>query len=692
MNHNQNSGTVQRHKEHSPMKQHDHHKQTDRHHEKTGHGGHHDSGDGQMMHHHGDFKKRFFLSLILTLPIFFLSSMTTMLTGIEISFPGADWLLFLLSTIIFFYGGWPFLTGMMTEVKAKNPAMMTLISLAIVVAYLYSTAILFFSSGMNYFWELATLIDIMLLGHWIEMRAVMKAGDALQKMAELLPGDAHLVTEQDEIKDVPLQEIQKGQIVLVKEGEKMPADGRIVRGSTHVNEAMLTGESKAVAKEVGSDVIAGSINGNQAVRVEVTATGEDSYLSQVIKLVSDAQKEKSRTETLSDKAAKLLFYVALAAGIITFIVWFWLSADWSEAINRAVTVLIIACPHALGLAIPLVVARSTSLSAKNGLLIRRRMALEDARLIDTVAFDKTGTLTEGEFKLTDIVVETGTEDELLQIFAALENQMSHPIAISIVQEAKSRALTFQNADQVTAISGVGLEGKVGGATYKIVNTRYLRQHWPNLDLAKADQFAGEGKTVSFLLKENQLIGYVAIADEVRETAKETINGLHKLHKKAMMLTGDSRQVADKVGAILGIDYVEAELLPQDKAKTIQKYQHQKETVMMVGDGVNDSPALATAKVGVAIGAGTDVAMETADVILSKSNPKDVLYLIRLSKETYRKMIQNLWWAAGYNILAIPLAAGVLAPIGLILSPALGAVLMSLSTIIVAINAQLMKVK
>ncbi|WP_239256762.1 copper-translocating P-type ATPase [Listeria ilorinensis] len=688
MNENQHSGSTHQHEDHTSIKQQGHQNMSERHQ----HGGHHDSGADHMAHHHGDFKKRFFISLILTVPIFFLSSMTTMLTGIEIDFPGADWLLFILSTVIFFYGGWPFLAGMMTEVKTKNPAMMTLISLAIVVAYLYSTAILFFSTGMNYFWELATLIDIMLLGHWIEMRAVMKAGDALQKMAELLPGDAHLITEQDEIEDVPLQEIKKGQIVLVKEGEKIPADGRIVRGSTHINEAMLTGESKAVAKEVGSEVIAGSINGNQVVRVEVTATGEDSYLSQVIKLVSDAQKEKSRTETLSDKAAKLLFYVALAAGVLTFAIWFWLSSDWSEAVNRAVTVLIIACPHALGLAIPLVVAKSTSLSAQNGLLIRRRMALEDARLIDTVAFDKTGTLTEGEFKLTDIVAETGTEDELIQIFAALENQMSHPIATSIVQEAKSRALPFQNADQVTAISGVGLEGKVSGDMYKIVNTRYLRQHMSNLDLTKAEQFAGEGKTVSFLLRNDQMIGYVAIADEVRETAKQTISGLHKLHKKAMMLTGDSRKVADKVGAILGIDYVEAELLPQDKAQTIQKYQRQNETVMMVGDGVNDSPALATAKVGVAIGAGTDVAMETADVILSKSNPKDVLYLIRLSKETYRKMIQNLWWAAGYNILAIPLAAGVLAPMGLILSPAVGAVLMSLSTVIVAINAQLMKVQ
>ncbi|WP_163654877.1 copper-translocating P-type ATPase [Listeria sp. PSOL-1] len=640
---------------------------------------------------HSNFKKRFFISVILTIPIFFMSSMTEMLTGAKVEFPGSNWVLLSLATVIFFYGGWPFLSGTIEELKEKNPAMMTLIALAIIVAYVYSVAILFSSNGMNYFWELATLIDIMLLGHWIEMRAVMNASNALKKMAELLPGNAHLVLQTGKIKDISLQEVTTGQTVLVKEGEKVPTDGEIISGETDVNEALLTGESKAVNKTVGNQVIAGSLNGNNAIKIKVTATGEDSYLSQVIKLVSDAQKEKSKTETISDKAAKLLFYLALLVGIITFIVWFSLSNDWAEAVNRAVTVLIIACPHALGLAIPLVVAKSTSLSAHNGLLVRKRRALESARLVDTIAFDKTGTLTEGEFKITDMVAIHGTEQDLLQIVASLEAQMSHPIATSIVKAAKEEDISFMTAKNVKAISGVGLTGKVEGKTYQVVNSKYMAENLKDIDISKATALAKEGKTISFLLQDHSWVGFIAIMDEVRTTAKDTVQGLHELGKKAMMLTGDSQNVAKTVGQILNIDYIESELLPQNKASVIKDYQKHGKKMMMVGDGVNDSPALATADLGVAIGAGTDVAIETADVILSKSNPKDILYFIRLSKITYRKMIQNLWWAAGYNIIAIPLAAGVLAPIGIVLSPAVGAILMSLSTVIVAINAQIMKV-
>lgn len=466
------------------------------------------------------------------------------------------------------------------------------------------------------------------------MNAIMKAGNALSKMAELLPKEAHLIEENGTVRDVALQGVGLRQRLLVKEGEKIPADGKIVKGATHINEAMLTGESKAVEKQSGDEVIAGSINGNSVIEIEVSRTGEDSYLSQIIKLVSDAEKQKSRTENLSDSAAKLLFYIALAAGIITFIVWFILSSNWAEAVNRAVTVLIIACPHALGLAIPLVVAKSTSLSAKNGLLVRKRNALEEARLVNTIAFDKTGTLTEGEFRVTNLEAEN--ELDFLRVFASLEAQMSHPIATSIVALAEKRGIALQAAENVTALPGVGLKGDVDGKLYKVVNTRYLEGHLSEVEQIRARELSAAGKTVSFLLSGEKVLGFVAVADEIRKSAKETVSGLHAMAKKAMMLTGDTKGVAEKIGTLLGIDYVEAELLPEDKARVVKEFEERKEKIMMVGDGVNDSPALAASSVGVAIGAGTDVALETADVILSKNNPKDVLYLIRLSRATYKK--------------------------------------------------------
>lgn len=660
-----------------------------------------DHGSGGHMMHMGNLKRKFWVSLVVTIPILLLSPMMGMHTVFQITFPGSGWVVLLLATFLFFYGGQPFLSGAAMELRMKNPAMMTLIAMGIAVSYLYSLYAFIsnnFIQGaehkMDFFWELATLIVIMLLGHWIEMRAVGNAGNALRKMAELLPGSAHLVGENGETKDVPLQQVAVGQSVMVKAGEKVPVDGKVLSGETTVNEAMVTGEAKGVEKKAGSRVIGGSINGNGTITVRVTGTGESGYLARVMKLVGEAQQEKSRAESISDKVAKALFYVALFAGILAFIVWLIVDDSLNIALERMVTVFIIACPHALGLAIPLVVARSTSLGATRGLLIRNRNALEKARKVTVVTMDKTGTLTEGDFRVTAVeaLAEGWKEMRVLRAMAALETGSNHPLATGIIAEAKTRGVPIPRVENVTAIEGTGLSGTVDGVPVKIVTATYLDKQGLRYDKELFNRLAGEGNSVSFLVVNDSIAGLVAQGDQVKPEAEQTIVELRKENIRPVMLTGDNAASASAIASRLGITDVHASLLPENKDGVVAAYQQRGEVVMMVGDGVNDAPALARADVGVAIGAGTDVAIDSADVVLVRSNPYDIILFFALAKNTTRKMIQNLWWGAGYNILAIPLAAGVLAPVGIILSPALGAVLMSLSTVIVAINAMMLKVK
>jgi copper-exporting ATPase len=661
----------------------------------------HDHGNGGHMMHMGNLKQKFWVSLIVTIPILLLSPMMGMHTSFQITFPGSGWVVLVLATFLFFYGGRPFLSGAAMELRMKNPAMMTLIAMGITVSYVYSLYA-FISNNlvqasahkMDFFWELATLIVIMLLGHWIEMRAVGNAGNALQKMAELLPGSAHLVDAGGETKDVPLQQVEVGQQVMVKAGEKVPADGIVLSGETTVNEAMVTGEAKGVEKKAGVRVIGGSINGNGTIVVKVTGTGESGYLAQVMKLVGEAQQEKSRAESISDKVAKALFYVALSAGIIAFVVWLIVDASLNIALERMVTVFIIACPHALGLAIPLVVARSTSLGATHGLLIRNRNALEKSRRVTVVTMDKTGTLTEGDFRVSAVqaLSEGWTEARVLRVMAALETGSNHPLAAGIIAETKTRGIPVPRVENVTLIEGTGLSGTVDGEPAKIVTAAYLDKQGMHYDKGVFDNLAGEGNSVSFLVAGDTVVGLVAQGDQIKPEAEQTIAELRKERIRPVMLTGDNEASATAIAARLGITDVHASLLPENKDRVVASYQQRGEVVMMVGDGVNDAPALARADIGVAIGAGTDVAIDSADVVLVRSNPYDIILFFALAKNTTRKMIQNLWWGAGYNILAIPLAAGVLAPVGIILSPAVGAVLMSLSTVIVAINAVMLKVK
>lgn len=636
-----------------------------------------------------DFKKRFYISLLVSLPVLILSPMLQNFVNLNLRFTGDLYVLFALSTFIFFYGGWPFLTGAWSELKEKKPGMMTLIALAIVVAYGYSSLTVFGLSGKNFFWELATLIDIMLLGHWIEMKSVMGASKALEELVKLMPSEAHRISDQGEIEDVPTSELNEGDHVLIKPGEKVPVDGVIIKGQSSIDESMLTGESVPVEKEKEDEVIGASINGEGSLTVKVEKTGEDSYLSQVVTMVKEAQESKSRTQNFSDRAAKWLFYLALIAGITTLLVWILLGYDFVFALERMVTVMVIACPHALGLAAPLVVARSTALSAKKGLLIRNRTSFEEARKLEAVVFDKTGTLTEGQFGITDIITEK-EEDHIIQLAASVESESEHPIARGIVEEAKKRNLTVKAVENFKSITGKGLEGTVDGQKVMVVSPGYMKDEKIDYEKERYDELAKQGKTVVFLLVDQKLIAMIALADMIRESAKNAIQQLKNLNVSSMMLTGDNQQVAHWVGNQLDLTEIYAEVLPHEKADQIKKIKEKGFKVAMTGDGVNDAPALANADLGIAIGAGTDVAMETADIVLVKSNPEDVVSIIELSKATYRKMIQNLWWAAGYNILAIPLAAGILYPIGIVLSPAVGAVLMSLSTVIVAINAKLLK--
>ena len=656
--------------------------------ESTGHGSHGHQGHGDMVE---DFKKRFFVSLALTIPILALSPMIQHFMGVDWRFENDLYILFALSTIVFFYGGWPFLTGGAGELKDKNPGMMTLIALAITIAYSYSTLVVFGWDGNQLYWELATLVVIMLLGHWIEMRSIMGASNALEQLVKLMPSDAHKLDEHNQVQEVPLSEIRNKDRVLVKPGEKIPVDGLIMEGKSTIDESMLTGESVPIDKTEGDGVIGGSVNKEGSLVIEVEKTGEESYLSQVITMVKEAQESKSRTQDLTNRAAKWLFYLALVAGFVTLFAWLSFGYSFDIAIERMVTVMVITCPHALGLAAPLVVAVSTSISAKKGLLIRNRADFEGARNLDAVVFDKTGTLTKGEFGVTDIVSESGyTDEELLQLAAAIEQNSEHPIAAGIVASAKQKGVSIGQVSDFESITGKGIQGTMDGKKVNVVSPGYVNSNGLSYNQNQFNRLSEEGKTVVFVLVEDQLAGMIALADIVRETAKEAVAALKAKGIHSIMLTGDNQKVADWVAKQVGIDEVYAEVLPDDKANQIKKIKEKGLRVAMTGDGVNDAPALATADLGIAIGAGTDVAMETADVVLVRSNPNDVVALIDLSKKTYRKMVQNLWWATGYNIVAIPLAAGVLAPWGIIISPAIGAVFMSLSTVIVAINAKLLK--
>ncbi|MCM3638216.1 cadmium-translocating P-type ATPase [Sporosarcina luteola] len=676
------------HDQHAHHSNEEHHGHNDHHsHEKHNHG-HHD----HHAHMVEDFKRRFYISLIVTIPILILSPMIQMFLNVDWRFTGDMYILFALSTFVFLYGGWPFLAGTKDELKNKTPGMMTLISLAITVAYVYSTAAVFGFAENDFFWELATLVDIMLLGHWIEMRSVMGASKALEELAKLMPSEAHLIDEDGVIKEVDVTELKQGDRVLVKPGEKVPVDGKILEGKSTIDESMLTGESVPVEKEAGLEAIGGSINGEGSLVISVTKTGSETYLSQVITLVKEAQESKSRAQDLANRAAKWLFYGALAAGLITFIIWISLGYPVSFAMERMVTVLIIACPHALGLAAPLVVAVSTSIAAKNGLLIRNRAAFEGARNIEAVVFDKTGTLTKGEFGVTNIYTFGDfSEEDVISYAATVEAQSQHPLAKGVTRKADEMGIPLQRVENFQSLTGKGLEGTVDGKQVMVVSPGYVKELNLKFDTVQFDQWSSEGKTVVFTLIDKQLAGMIALADIVRETAIDAINILKEMNVKSIMLTGDNVKVAHYVGGQLGMEEIFAEVLPHEKSAKIEHIQNvERLRTAMTGDGVNDAPALAKADLGIAVGAGTDVAIETADVVLVKSNPLDVVNIIKLSRATYRKMTQNLWWAAGYNIAAIPLAAGVLYPIGIVLSPAVGAILMSLSTIIVAINARLLK--
>ena len=662
------------------------------------HASHHHSGHA---HHHGNFKVKFFVSLIFAIPIILLSPLMGVNLPFQFTFPGSEWVVLILSTILFFYGGKPFLSGGKDEIATKKPGMMTLVALGISVAYIYSLYAFYmnnFSSAtghtMDFFWELATLILIMLLGHWIEMNAVGNAGDALKKMAELLPNSAIKVMDNGQREEVKISDIMTDDIVEVKAGESIPTDGIIVQGQTSIDESLVTGESKKVQKNQNDNVIGGSINGSGTIQVKVTAVGEDGYLSQVMGLVNQAQNDKSSAELLSDKVAGYLFYFAVSVGVISFIVWMLIQNDVDFALERLVTVLVIACPHALGLAIPLVTARSTSIGAHNGLIIKNRESVEIAQHIDYVMMDKTGTLTEGNFSVNhyESFKNDLSNDTILSLFASLESQSNHPLAISIVDFAKSKNVSFTNPQDVNNIPGVGLEGLIDNKTYKITNVSYLDKHKLNYDDDLFTKLAQQGNSISYLIEDQQVIGMIAQGDQIKESSKQMVADLLSRNITPVMLTGDNNEVAHAVAKELGISDVHAQLMPEDKESIIKDYQSDGNKVMMVGDGINDAPSLIRADIGIAIGAGTDVAVDSGDIILVKSNPSDIIHFLNLSNNTMRKMVQNLWWGAGYNIVAVPLAAGALAFVGLILSPAVGAILMSLSTVIVAINAFTLKLK
>ncbi|MFW6084019.1 MAG: copper-translocating P-type ATPase [Gemmatimonadota bacterium] len=659
-----------------------------------GHGGHGGHGDDHHAMMVADFKRRFWICLALSLPILALAPLIQELLGIAgtLDFPGDRQVQAGLATIVFLYGGWPFLAGFASEMRERRPGMMTLIALAVTVAWGYSVGVVLGVEGEVFFWELATLIDVMLLGHWIEMRSVMGASKALEKLARLMPSEAHRVSGDGSTEDVPIAELQAGDRVLVKPGEKIPVDGVVVEGRTTVNEAALTGESRPVEKDEGDEVIGGSVNGESAVTVEVEKTGEETYISQVVETVRRAQESRSRTQDLADRAAFWLTLIAIGAGLATLAGWLVLSErPFQFALSRMVTVMVITCPHALGLAIPLVVAVSTAMSAREGLLIRERSAFERARELDAVVFDKTGTLTRGEFGVSEIIpLGDREEEEILALSAALERKSEHSIAAGIVRAAEDRGVEDPGAREFRAIPGKGAEAVVDDRDLKVVSPGYLEENGMTIDDGRVDEATARGDTVVFVILEDSVVGAIALADVIREESREAIRRLRDRGIRPMMLTGDAREVAEHVAGELELDDFFAEVLPDEKAAKIREVKSRGLRVAMVGDGVNDAPALVEADIGIAIGAGTDVAVESADIVLVRSDPRDVARLVELAGATYGKMIQNLWWATGYNVVAIPLAAGVLAGAGILLSPAVGAALMSVSTVIVAVNARLLK--
>jgi Cu2+-exporting ATPase len=651
--------------------------------------GHHDHTEHHRMMIR-DFKRRFFVSIVLTLPVLALSPLIQQFLGFTVGFPGDGIVVFVLATVIFVYGGWPFLSGLASELKDKTPGMMTLIGLAITVAYVYSAAVTFGLEGSPFYWELATLIAIMLVGHWIEMASVLSASSALEKLAQLMPSEAHR-KKGDDIEDIPLSEVRTDDILLIKPGEKIPSDGVVVAGESYVDESMLTGESKPVRKQENDKLIGGSINGDGSVELRVEGAGEDSYLSKVITMVREAQAAKSKTQALSDRAAFWLTIVAITVGVATLAAWLIVGRDLQFSIARMATVMVITCPHALGLAIPLVVSVSTSKSAQNGLLIRNRTAFENARRITTVVFDKTGTLTKGSFEVTSVDSHDDgyDEDRILALAAALEGRSEHPIGKGIVARAGSDGLEVPAAEEFQAVKGKGVTGSVQGKRVAVVSPGYLDEN--GIERPEGADHAG-GVTRVFVLVDGTPAGSIALSDAIRPESYKAIEALHKRGIKCWMLTGDNAETAQAVADELGMDGVFAEVLPDEKQEKVKELQNKGEYVAMTGDGVNDSPALAQAQIGIAVGSGTDVAAATADIVLVNSNPTDITALILFGRATYRKMVQNLIWATGYNVVAIPLAAGVLYSAGIVLSPEVGAILMSLSTVIVAINARLLRVK
>jgi P-type Cu2+ transporter len=658
------------------------------HHEHEKHSNHGESGhDKHAGHNVSDFWKRFIVCSIVSIPVLALSHMIQQWLGYELVFAGDKYVLAVLSTFIFIYGGYPFLKGLYDEVKDKAIGMMTLIGVAITVAWAYSVAITFGLPGMDFYWEMATLIDIMLIGHYFEMKSVMGASRSLELLMKMMPSTAHHLQD-GHMNDVPISELKIDDMVMVKPGEKVPVDGIVTEGESYVDESMLTGESKPVKKGIDSKVIGGAINGNGSLTIKVLSTGKDNYLNKVVKLVEDAQKIKSKTQNFADRAAKILTFVALGGGLITLVVWLLLGFPFVFALERMVTVMVISCPHALGLAVPLVVAISTSISAQKGLLIRNRTAFENTRLITTIIFDKTGTLTKGSHELQDVMVvnQKFNDKELLRFASGIEQHSEHYIATGLMRKVKELNISIPKSENFNYLPGKGLEGNVEGKEIKVVGPNYLKEQKIRIT-EKNDAFTG---TVVYILIDKEVAGYFTFSDQIRESSFEAIQILKEAGIKNLLLTGDNEKVAKKVSDELKMDGFLANVLPHDKLKKVKELQENGEYIAMTGDGVNDAPALAQADVGIAVGSGTDVAAETADIILVNSDPKDIAKLILFGKATYSKMIQNLWWAAGYNILAIPLAAGVLYKWGFMLSPAIGAVLMSLSTIVVAVNAQLLK--
>ncbi len=648
----------------------------------------HKGHDKHAGHNPQMFRDRFWFSLILTIPILYFSEQfQTWFNYQAFQFPGVVWLNPLLGTILFFYGGIVFLQSARHELMNRQPGMMTLISLAITVAYGYSLAISLGVSGMPFYWELATLIVIMLLGHWIEMASIQGASSALRELASLVPSEAHKYIN-GHLTDVPVASLEKDDEVLIRPGEQVPVDGKIIDGSSSLNEAFLTGESKPVSKAKGDEVIAGSVNTDGALTIKVSRTGEATTLSQIQRLVEEAQTSRSRFQNLADRAAGWLFYIALATGALTFIIWIFASQDLQQAITRTVTVLVIACPHALGLAIPLVSVNATAISAKNGILVRNREAFERARNIKQVAFDKTGTLTEGKFGVRQVYSDGMSKEEALKLAAALENRSEHPLAQALVKESDSQGLSYGQAEDFTVIAGKGIRAQMDGKTYNVGRPEWIDElglEFSSSLKSGLTEAETRGESVIALMNETKVIALFALADKVRQSAKDTIHALKTMGIEAIMITGDAEAVAKTVATELGIETYYARVLPQDKANLIKKLKLQAPTAF-TGDGINDAPALLEADLGIAIGAGTNVAIESADLVLIQNDPIDVLAALRIAKATYTKMTQNLWWATAYNTIAIPLAMGAFAWAGFLLSPAVGAIFMSLSTVIVAINA------